>query len=459
MSNIQGTFPNKLEKERINTVKKFSQLYNNQQKNVFSLHPILQRQFKNKADAIYIAHAIPSKISDFYGDFVQGEADLLSFELTNSQEAEEETLQKIVSENDLHSKIYEFAVDQSQYGFEVVNCYTEGGDFKIQIIGKDQYFPQKDGSVILASYIEVGDVEDKKKKYLYTQHYFEEGDKVKIERKAWTLDDEGKAKDEVSLSVIGIELNEEEKLDIDEIPIVKIDNGKRSYYGFSKSDYVDIMPNLQEVNERVSQISTQFLKNLDAILQLPIQEGEQKKLEGGEEQNIDYIEVTAEEADIAKFISFDTSALEALDKFVSNQIKFISWATGVPAFEFSGTAQPERVESLRIRMFSAIRKTETKRRFITKGINDIVRIGFKLLGKTLSEDNQVSVSYSDVIPIDPLVEAQVEEVKVRNGLSSKKRAIKRLHNYTEEELEEEMTNIRMEDLQSGVVNPDQPPTV
>ena len=55
------------------------------------------------------------------------------------------------------------------------------------------------------------------------------------------------------------------------------------------------------------------------------------------------------------------------------------------------------------------------------------------------------------------VEVEIENAKIGGGLSSRRSAMKRLENFTEEELDAELEKISAESIQSGVVNPNNPP--
>lgn len=457
---IKGQFPNETERQRILTLQKFAHLYENEQNVVFQLHEVIRAKYKNLSNIIYISHAIPSKVSDFYGDFVQGDAQLLKIDFVEGSDEDRETLQDIVKTNNLIESIYDYAVNQSEFGFEVLLGSVKDGKFVIQSVGKDQYFPQRDGSVIFATYIR--DPQStlpikQRDLYLYTQHYRVENGSVIIERQAWKCDMEGKADTPVDFTRVGLDatIQQSEKIEgLDVLPIVQIDNGRKTKWGFGKSDYQDIMPNLQELNERTTHVATQLLANMDAILEIPKLSTNRDK--AGNFVKIDTLELT--DKDIrSKYVTNDNPLIEETYKHLDRQLHFMSWVTGVPMNEMMESSQPERVETMRIRMFNAIRRTDTKRSKLTKGLIDLITIGFKMLGKELK--SEIYITYSDVIPSDPQILAQTEETKVTAGLSSRRSAMKRLENYTDEEADAELELIKKEDIQSGAVNPNNAPTI
>lgn len=152
MANLTKKFPNDVEIQRMKTMKDYHHLYENRQRVVLPLNDVVSKQFSKAKETIYVAHAIPSKISDFYGDFVQGDVTRLRI-YTNEGDEKDKKVQEIVQKNDLTEKIYDYAVNQSEFGYEILVGYIKDGVFTIQAVGKDQYFPQADGSAIFATYL------------------------------------------------------------------------------------------------------------------------------------------------------------------------------------------------------------------------------------------------------------------------------------------------------------------
>lgn len=453
MAKILNNFPNLIERQRIKTLEKYSKLYDNEHQGVLLLHEYIKKQFKNAGEIIYLAHAIPFHITDFYSDFVQGDSEDLVIENTIEDDTELEVINDIVEENDVKERIADWASDQSEYGYEILLGRLEDGVFKIDEVPQDQYFPQKDGSVIFASYIRKSDDPTRKEFYLYTQHYELGEGGVLITRELWETDIYGVASSKIDLSVAGIEAEEVERIDgLDELPIVQIDNGKKTKWGFGASDYAQIIPQLTEINERASHHSTQLLKNLDARLKLP--QGSGVIDENGKVQNFEAILVDKESAEPG-FITNDNPLLTDLREHLVFESKIISMVTGVPMFELLKGNMPDRVESLKIQLFRAMRRTSKKRAKIKQGLRDIVRIGFKMLDKEQKSD--VTVRFGDVLPTDKLAEAQTEEIKIRTGMTSKFSAIKRIEGYDDNRVENEMKLIEQENIRSGAVNPDNAP--
>ena len=450
---LPEVFPTPQDTERISVIKKYQLLYENKQFEVLGLHELIKKQFKSLSQLIYVAHAIPAKVSEFYGDFVQGDVVDMVIESTGDEKEGKKT-QEIVDWNDLKEAIYDYSVEQSSIGYVVLLARVEEGQVVIDSIPQDQYFPQKDGSVIFASYIEKPDAKDPKKDvWLYIQHYKLENDKAVIERSLWEVNSAGKKGEQVDLSAYDSAVQQREDLGIDELPIVQINNGRKKQGIFGRSDYADILPQISEINERTTQVAIQLLKNLDAKMEVP------KGVldEEGNARQFEIIERESKETPETRYIINENPLIDDTYKHVERQVNYISWFTGVPMFELLSTStQPERVEALRIRLFAAVRKTDTKRAQIKKGVDWILRVGLKLLG--IKEPKPIRVEFSDVLPVDVITIAQAEEIKVRNGLTSRRSSIKRLENYDEERIEEELQLIESENAVAGI-NTNLPPQI
>lgn len=459
MSIIAGQFPNSSELARISTLNKYDKLYSLEHYGILNIHPIIKRQYKNINELVYLAHSIPARISEFYGDFVQG--DVARMVISTKDEGElKKYIDTTVYENDLKEKVYDIGVEQSEFGFAVIFGYKdENGIFKIQLVGQDQYFPQPDGSVIFASYTRhPNSTPEEKRVLLYTQEYRMEGDNVVIHREAWNTDATGVAMSVFSFDSFKVLMNtpnllQDEVIEgLGELPIRQIDNGRRTKWGFGKSDYADILPQLSEINERATHISTVLLKNLDSKLVIPASSLD----ENGKPRQAETYVMASKDDVKPEYITNNNPFIEETQIHIDKQAKWISWITGVPMWEILKSSAPERVESLRIQLFAAIRKTDTKRAKIKRALNDLLRIGAKMMGLQVTED--FIIDFTDALPTDDYITAQTEELKTRSGLSSKRSAMKRLDNLTDDQIDKEFAEIESESKITGLGEPANAPT-
>lgn len=445
-----NSFPTLTERETVSTLGKFAKLYDNDSMNVLKLHELIKKQYKSLADLVYISHALPAYITDFFADFVSGDTDDLQIVL-DPADVTTDTQQELddqVFNNDLKEQVNDWATNQSEFGFVTLYTYlNDDNEVCYEDIPSDQYFPQPDGSVVIATYRKDPTDPLNKKLILLTQHFYVEGETVKIDRQVWLCDDNGVNTQATTIetwnALTGRNYAETATMAIDELPFVQADNGRKTKAGYGKSDYVDIIPQLAEINERRTHIATQLLKNLDAMMELPTS----MKGEDGNPKEGDTIFIDSKEQSVARFVTPDNAMMADAEEHIMSQIRIISTVTSVPLWSLTKSSAPERVESLRIQLFGAIRKTHRKRAKLRRAIQDLVRIGFKLQGTELTADP--IIKFGNVLPEDELIVAETENTKVRAGLSSRRSAIMRLDNVTEEDAQKELDQIQAEDKLAG----------
>lgn len=444
-----NTFPTIAERDTITCLGNYAKLYANDSMNVLLIHELIKKQYEKLSDLVYISHALPAYISDFFADFVSGDTDDLQIILDPADKAHQDELDTQIYENDLKEQVNDWATNQSEFGFVTLYAYLEDDSSVVyEDIPNDQYFPQGDGSVVIATYRKDPTDPLGKRLILLTRHFQLGSGKVTIDTQCWLTDEKGVNTQTVPLTqwqtVTGRLFQETDTMDIDELPFVQADNGRKTKDGYGKSDYADIIPQLAEINERRTQLSTQFLKNLDAKMVLP------KSLENedGNPKKFDTIFAEGtEDAAIPRYVSPDNTLFSEAEAHIMSQIRIISTVTGVPLWALTGSSTPERVESLRIQLFAAIRKTHRKRAKLRRAVQDIIRIGFKLQGNELTEDP--IIKFGNVLPEDGLIAAETESTLVRSGLSSHRSSIMRINNVTEEDAQKELDVIESENKIAG----------
>jgi len=140
--------------------------------------------------------------------------------------------------------------------------------------------------------------------------------------------------EEVNIKVlnelIGVNYEVTQTLEIDTIPIIQVDNGRPMSSGYGKSDYNDILPQLAELNERATHISTQLLKNLDAKMQIP--KTDETVNEDGTLKQWDTLVVDGKDSAEAKYILNTNPLIESTERHIELQLKMISFFSSVPMF-------------------------------------------------------------------------------------------------------------------------------
>ena len=346
---------------------------------------------------------------------------------------------------------YESSITTSKSGFSVFRVrMNEADKVVIEEIQVDQYFPQKDGSIVLASFITlVSKLDGKKYKFLYKQIYTQDSPQANVilTLELWKVNSRKEPIEQVSITAV----MEDIKSDIVDtgfpiMPVFQINNAKSSKSMFGKSDYKDPEPLFDELNNRITQISVQLIKHMRARIAVP---------PGTLDQDGD---IKVEESDVFEVGDGDkmpqyitnsnpliTAGFEQLDKL----ILFIAALTKIPPEDMGllGRGGAEKPEAMRIRLFSTLRKVSRKRIYMEQVIIDIMNLALLMSGVSLPTGKEMfdlRIKWTDALPVDENLLTDRLNNQVIGGLKSKRKAIKELQDLYDEELDDEIELIEEE---------------
>lgn len=462
MANIYSkpvNFPSDEDAARLKTLSRLEKLYTGQHFKVFGMKDYFKASDINKGK-MYIALNLCALISEYYADMIIGDG--VYFDVPNEGEDGKElqkSINEIVERNDLDRRLFEVAVTQSKSGFGVIRVAKDDitGEALIQEVPVDQYFPVWSGAIdpkmtecTLASYIDLADEKGKTKEYIYKQIYsYTVNGSVYLEHQLWSTKSianadgtYGKHQDaRKPISLFDSSLTDGVIDGITQIPVFKIDNirGSGSIYG--KSDYDDISDLIAEINNRITQISIQLVKNLNAKLAVPrgtitddgtVQSTGTELFEVGE----------GEGAFVPKFILNENPLIKEGFNQIEDLTRQVSAITKIPmdVFGIDTKGGAERVEAMRMRLWNTLRKATRKRIYFDKTLKNIIRMCVKV-ETGMDVDSDIKVVWSDILPEDKLEKTEMLVSQVAGGLKSPKKAVKELQDLDDADLEEEMAMI------------------
>lgn len=255
--------------------------------------------------------------------------------------------------------------------------------------------------------------------------------------------------------------------DLTNIHVAEEDSTKKTrknYYGdiprfFNQSDYVDLADLFQEINDRWSQISVEFIKNLTSKLSVPAWFASaqtakilRKKQQWDEEysENPDYLVHNPWE-NPAQYITKDATYIQtSINDYIPYLLKMVSTVSGVPASMLwssllswwnnpVGTTEKEwqvfysRVESKQLEIYSPLQKLfrQLLELYLWKEIDELPTIKFKKpTAYDIAERTNTAVT------------------QLNAGIMSKKSAMIYCMWYDDAEAEEEMDEIAEEEKES-----------
>jgi hypothetical protein len=439
-------FPSKKEKQRLILLKEYEELYDGDHYSQFGIKDyFVDGQEKEKK--LYIAVNLPALISEYYADMVVADGVFVD----SDQEEVQEVLNDLYADNSLDVAFYESSINTSKSGFSVFRVrLNELEKVVIEEIPVDQYFPQVDGSIVLASYITlVSNLDQKKTKFLYKQIYKQDSPEanVMLHHELWKVDSSKQPTQKVAVT----EYMSNVKTDVQDtgypvMPVFQINNAKSSKSMFGKSDYKDPKPLFDEINNRVTQISVQLIKHMKARIAVPPgtldQDGDIKVAD------TDVFEV-GDGDKMPQYITNSNPLIDSGFKQLDKLILLVSSITKIPAEEmgYPGKGGAEKPEAMRIKLFSTLRKVSRKRIYMEQVIKDMMSLALKMSDLKPEKDNgkfDLRVKWTDALPIDENLLTERLSEQVTGGLKSKRKAIKELQDIYDEELNNEITLIEEE---------------
>lgn len=438
-------FPSKKEISRLKLLSEYEKLYEGEHYQIFGIKDYFV-DGTEKNQKLYIAINLPALISEYYADMVVADGIFIDTDDENLQEM----VNDLFSENSLDVAFYESSITTSKSGFSVFRVRKDEADkVVIEEIPVDQYFPQANGDIVLASYITVvSDLKKKKEKFLYKQIYKQESpDKnVFLHHELWRINSDKQQTEQVPVMDY-LKNIEQDIMDtqFQIMPVFRIDNAKSSNSDYGKSDYKDPKPLFDEINNRVTQISVQLIKHMRARVAVP-----QGTLdENGEIKVADSDVFEVGDGDkMPQYITNSNPLIEAGFQQLDKLLLMVSSITKIPAEElgYPGKGGAEKPEAMRIKLFSTLRKVSRKRIYMEQVIINMMSLALMMAGAKPNDNGKfdLRVKWTDALPIDENLLTDRLNSQVDGGLKSRRKAIKELQDIYDDELDAEIALIEEE---------------
>lgn len=394
-------------------------------------------------------------MSKVMADVLFGEKAVI--EATDKNKEAQTFIDALVHENRLDTQLYESSLMNSARGDALLRVRIEEGQIIVEDINPAMYFVKDNGNFrvepdekILA-WKEEYEVDGKPQVYLIQEKYT----KGLIETSVYMM----KAKDgqEVSRKVAvntfneitGNKYIERVETGIDKIPLIHIPNFRSANTYWGTSDYQDLESLFFAINNRMTKIDNILDKHSDPILTVP--EGVLDENGNVEKKALGMIEVRGGEGK-PEYIVWNAnldSAFKQIDEIVKMIFLFGEVSPDVLGLD-TGRTGAESGRALKIRMIRTLAKKNRKALYYELGIQKAVEIA-SLYAKLGNKVGDVGYKGEPIIPnvtfADGIVDDKVEEIenevlKVENGLTSKKRAIKVIEDMDDKEADKLLDEIR-----------------
>lgn len=382
----------------------------------------------------------PRRLSTLWADLLLGEPPTVS--VGEADSPEQQTVDRLIEENDFWNTAYEGVIDISRYGTGVFKVRYDGRGI-IEAIPPSLWFPVFDPDNIKAVTAHVigwtfGD--DKKRRLkveIHTPGY--------IEHREYAMkgDSIDSLLQEAVVEATGVEY-----------PLIRpVHNLSATDNPFGADDYSDLDSIIAEVEVRIAQISRILDKHSD-----PNMYGDEAALEQDEMGNWVF-------KGGGKFFPVSqggvTPGYVTWDGQLEAQFKTLDWLmqqfyslseTSPAAFGKLEQGLAESGSALKRLMLAPLAKVNRLRMRLDPALKDVLWFAAELERAQnmpgAVQLGDISIMWNDGLPDDPREETELTVQQVDAGLMSQETAIKRLHRLEGEQLEEEVARINAGRMQA-----------
>lgn len=344
---------------------------------------------------------------------------------------------KIAEENNFGELIYQSLINQAVIGYSVLRTRLDEEQVVLEEIPHEYYFPNV-GELVLGQKPDthhIVSLREGKKGAVYAtiQTYqkmnVQDLDEATYEKVApvqneigWLYTSGEYVRTEDSF-VLESELKAEW---LDFLPLTQVNNQCVSGEYFGESDFAPVLDLLEEFNDRITQISVQFIKHLNSKLALPESMG---NLLMNEEKSINEVEFFGYRAgeNPPQYVENQNSLIPEAQEYLDRLLRMISAIVQIPVnfFGLQESAGAEKVEALKIKLNRFLKKVQRKQKMHENKIKKLVRDSLKLAGYE-NPDLHLEVIWSDPLPQDLATDASVYSDLAEDGIITRRTALTKI---------------------------------
>lgn len=365
------------------------------------------------------------------------------------EKGDQEFLDALVYENNLHTQFYESALSNSYLGDALLKVRMGtrmDGDKKPTVIIEENtpkvYYPTLDTSNVRSApkkheFAWIMDIQGKK----YVRKEIHEIGK--IYNQLWVLKDDNTIGDQVDIkTVLGIDPEEDTK--INRSLVVHIPNWKTGGRFWGISDYYDLDSLFYAINNRLTKIDNVLDKHTDPILAVPEgvldEEGKVKR------EALNMIEISPEAGkEKPEYIVWNANldaAFKQIDRLVDNFYMISEISPDVLGMGKGGAVESGR--ALKLKILRTIAKAARKKLYYDRAIKETLYVAqlvakawnLEVGGKKLTKEPVIpELEWNDGLPIDDSEQIDDEVKRIDAGLSSVKDSLMRIDGLDEKQAE------------------------
>ena len=460
-------------RDYVKTKYRFAQMYANQlskfgennfRKKVFSI----KSNLANDAIAdeqLYIPINLARAVTRTFTNYVIGKG----FSVDFGDEESNKSFVAMADELKLQNLLNEAVDNQSSIGYSIVRVRTKDNKPRVEIIPVPNYLANMEGLTIWDGFEDIKEhfvfsiIKQNDRKVFYVDRYekilwgrkgyygeiWEYSENFILNKRLEEADTEEEM-DALSLFLINNDLKNSHTASED---FSKDTLGNIPRY-FAQSDYVDIADILQELNDRGSQISIEFVKNLTSKMSLPSSFKASEKAQGlrkvidetlPKKQNPDYI-LHGHGEQPAQYITKDGSYLSiSIQHYIPMLLNFVSLTTTIPTSMLGGEAlfggnNPVGTTEKEFERFYA--RVDSKQEMLYASLQKIFVAIMKAAGIEIKKPPTIKFKKAQTWDVGQRTEIAVSQMNM--GIMSKLSAMQFAMGYDDTEAKEELEKINKE---------------
>ena len=418
---------------------------------------------EQKAKLLDVCLNVAPVIIEAGTDFLFGEEPKI--EIVGVNDTDPKALQAkadaIIQRTDLLRKVSENCDLTQSVGHGHFKIYVEKDEACVQEVPYSTFFPEWDGVPMgeesknprIACYITASEG-GITKRYIYVEDYYMENGVCVI---AYSLyeDVNGKIGSQVPLAKLKLDAGKAgdldakgtliQKTELDEIPVVSINLRKTALDRYGRSVLERVKPLLEELNNRLTQVSLQFLKHLNAKLQIPDGSIERNKDGSVKSTKLEVILAKAGDPD-SKYITNDNPLIEQAFVHIEKILRKICKITATPDNFLTEDEKGgvEKAEALKVRLMQFLKREKSLQTTYRQAIKKILILALKA-EKQKVDKIDVKVTFDPGLPKDWEVDVRVWSEALSQGLASSDTAVGRFQGIEGDALKEELARIKKEE--------------
>lgn len=425
-----------------------------------------------KDEQLYMSLNLPRAITRVYTDYVIGLGYNVDF---NKGKEINDIFTTIADETQLNLKLNEGTNNQSSIGYWLLRLRNKNGKPRVEVIPLPNYLAKMDDLTIGDDFLDIKEhiifsvQRDRDgKSYFYVDRY------EKLDNWQWKGYYWEKRADNGSF-ILSERLEEGEEELLEDLPLYLFNNdlsnphivedkqnrliNKNDVWEipryFHQSDYRDLADLFQEINDRTSQISVEFIKNLTSKMSVPASFRDaqtMQKLKGDKfSKTPDYL-IHNQGEEPAKYVTKDTGLVTvAINDYIPTLLKFVGFIAAIPPVLLTnaiyGGNNP--VGTTEKEFLPFYKRVETKQQMMYSSLQRLFKGIMKIAGYDV---DLPTIKFNKPDSYDVAERTNTAVTQLNAGIMSKESAIAYIFGYDQTETQEELEKIKKEELNAYAQN-------